>query len=232
MNMNNRDAFFTMLQIADSIFPIGAYTQSNGLETYVQKGIVHDSKTAEQYLKSMLKNNYMYNDFLAVKLAYEYMQKGDMEKIKSLDEMLHAAKAPREMKSGSVKMCTRFIKLIEKFYKSEGAYAYKKAIDNGECMGQHSIIYGIFSVEAGIDEEYALKSYFYNMSSCIVNNCVKLIPLGQVDGQKILFEMQEILGGILRGISSLTIDDLGRCCVGFDIKAMQHEDLYSRLYMS
>lgn len=232
MNITNRDAFFTMLQISDSIFPIGAYTQSNGLETYVQKGIVHDGKTAEQYLSSMLKNNYMYNDFLAVKLAYEYMQKGHMKSIKNLDEMLYAAKAPKEMKSGSVKLCIRFIKLIEKFYVSNGVEAYKNAIAKGECMGQHSIIYGIFSLEAGIDEEYALKSYFYNMASCIVNNCVKLIPLGQVEGQKILFKMQEILNEILSGIWNLTIDDIGRCCVGFDIKAMQHEDLYSRLYMS
>lgn len=230
--MNTEDSFFTMLQISDSIFPIGAYTQSNGLETYVQKGIVNDKKTAQEYLRCVLWNSYLYSDFLAVKLAYEYAISNDMKKLLELDEMLGAVKAPREMKEGSSKLCTRFIKLIEKFYKKEFIIKYGEFIKSGKCLGQHSIVYGSFSALANIPKENALRSYLYNVASGIVNNCAKLIPLGQVDGQEILFGVQGLLQKIIIEIEKLSIDDLGRCCVSFDIRAMEHEELYSRLYMS
>ena len=83
--MSINASFFTMLQITDSIFPIGSYTQSNGLETYVQKGIVKDRETADEYLRSVLVNSYMYSDFLAVKLAYEYSKDMDIGRLIELD---------------------------------------------------------------------------------------------------------------------------------------------------
>ena len=230
--MNIKDPFFTMLQISDSIFPIGSYTQSNGLETYVQKGIVKNKKTAEEYLRSVLWNSYLYSDFLAVKLAYEYARSYDMKKLLELDEMLGAVKAPREMKEGSSKLCIRFIKLIEKFYDEKFIIKYGELIKSGKCLGQHSIVYGSFSALAKIPEENVLRSYLYNVASCIVNNCAKLIPLGQVDGQEILFGIQGLLQEMMVEIKKLSIDDLGRCCISFDIRAMEHEELYSRLYMS
>ncbi len=232
IHMNTNKSFYTLLQIADSIFPIGSYTQSNGLETYVQKEIVKDVISAEAYLKSILLNNFLYNDFLGLKFAYEYAESGNIEKIFHLDKLLYAVKAPREMKQGSSKMCIRFIKLVENLKNDELLQQYKNSIKDGICKGQHSIAFGIFAVVSGIPMEYAVKAYFYNTASCIVSNCVKLIPLGQVDGQIILFKCHKLLEDIYVKLDSLTIEDLGRCSIGFDIRAMQHETLYSRLYMS
>jgi len=49
----NRIPFFYLLQISDPLFPIGGFTQSYGLETYVQKGIVHDAETSKNTLKAI-----------------------------------------------------------------------------------------------------------------------------------------------------------------------------------
>ena len=43
-----------MLQICDSLFPIGAFTLSNGLETYVQHGVVDSPETLAAYLADYL----------------------------------------------------------------------------------------------------------------------------------------------------------------------------------
>ena len=72
---------FLILQINDSLFPIGSYSHSYGLETYIQKGIVHDEKTAERYLRMKLRYSFMYTDLLAVKLSYEAATKGDIYKL-------------------------------------------------------------------------------------------------------------------------------------------------------
>lgn len=224
--------FFTLLQVADSIFPIGAYTQSNGLETYVQKGIVKDGKTARGYLCNMLSYGIKYTDVLALKLAYEYTAQKDINKLIELDEMLYALKAPREVKEGSAKMCARFLRISEKFGETDFLLKYNELIKEGKCVGQHSIVFGMFCAEYSIDKMESISAYLYNAASCIVNNCAKLIPLGQMEGQLILFDSSELLKNIAQEIMNLSIDDLGRCTIGFDIKAMQHENLYSRLYMS
>ncbi|MFR9634193.1 MAG: hypothetical protein SNI46_04985, partial [Rikenellaceae bacterium] len=65
-----------------------------------------------------------------------------------------------------------------------------------------------------------------------VTNAVKLIPLGQLSGQDIIFELERELGGVVDETMELDPNMRGVCAVGFDIAAMQHERLYSRLYMS
>ena len=59
--------FFELLQLNDATFPIGSYTHSWGLETFVQKGIIRDSQTAESYFRSELESNFLTNDFFVIR---------------------------------------------------------------------------------------------------------------------------------------------------------------------
>lgn len=71
MKMKDLKNHFLLLQINDSLFPIGGYSHSYGLETYIQKGIVHNSELAAEYIRKRLLYNFLYTDFLAVRLAYD-----------------------------------------------------------------------------------------------------------------------------------------------------------------
>ena len=62
---------FFLLQVNDALFPIGGYSHSQGLETYIQQGIVHDEETAAEYIGKKLKLNLACTDLLGVRLAYE-----------------------------------------------------------------------------------------------------------------------------------------------------------------
>jgi len=101
----NRIPFFYLLQISDPLFPIGGFTQSYGLETYVQKGIVHDAETSKKYLESYLLNSFLYNDLLAVRLSWEYTQKGNLNKVLELSEVFRPQRRrgslERQMKSSA-----------------------------------------------------------------------------------------------------------------------------------
>ena len=74
---------FYLLQVNDALFPIGAYSHSQGLETYIQNGIVHDEKTAEEYIKNKIKWNFATTELLSVKLAYE---SAEAERLEELEE--------------------------------------------------------------------------------------------------------------------------------------------------
>jgi urease accessory protein len=81
----------------------------------------------------------------------------------------------------------------------------------------------------GIDKQAALSGLYYNAAASMVTNCVKLVPLGQVQGQQLLFSLQDLLVDLVN--KSMVPDRglVGLCCAGFDIRCMQHERLYSRV---
>ena len=55
---------FYLLQVNDALFPIGGYSHSQGLETYIQRGIVHDADTAREYITHKIKWNLAYTELL------------------------------------------------------------------------------------------------------------------------------------------------------------------------
>ena len=104
MNRQDMEARFLLLQINDSLFPIGGYSHSYGLETYIQKGLVNDGSTARLYIENRLRYSLLYTDLLAVRLAYEAAAKDDLEKLEELEDVLDASKIPMELREASRKL--------------------------------------------------------------------------------------------------------------------------------
>jgi len=77
-----------------------------------------------------------------------------------------------------------------------------------------------------------LFAFYYNAVSSFVTNSVKLVPLSQQTGQQLLFELLPLIDSLVEQGVSPDESMIGVCCAGFDIRSMQHERLYTRLYMS
>jgi urease accessory protein len=228
------DKLFYLLQVNDALFPIGGYSHSQGLETYIQKGIVHDVKTAEEYIHQKLKWSLEYTDLLAVRFAYEYARNEDIEGILELEDLLEASRIPEEQRDASKKMGSRFAKTVEKLgleEVSEGIFKQYMDARKGKVMN-HCCIYGVFCGAIGVGLEEVLSHYLYGQTSAMVTNCVKTIPLSQTAGQQILAGCYSCFQEILHEVLELAIDDLCLSAPGFDIRGIQHEKLYSRIYMS
>ncbi len=225
-----------LLQINDALFPIGSYTQSYGLETYVQRGIVHDPASTLSYLQSNIANSFCYNDLLLAKLAFNAAEERNWEQIVRLDEDSSAFKAAKEIRLASNKLGTRFIKNVMALTLSPPAHTllndYAAAINRGECLGHFALAYGVFCSAMCIELSAALLHFLYGQVSGMVTNAVKLIPLSQTAGQQILAELHPEIAKTLAVVMKLSWDDLGRSAPACELRAMQHEVLYSRLYMS
>ena len=89
---------FYLLQVNDALFPIGGYSHSQGLETYIQRGIVHDADTAREYITHKIKWNLAYTELLAARLAYEAAEKKDLQELLYLEELLEASRIPMEQR--------------------------------------------------------------------------------------------------------------------------------------
>lgn len=230
---SNLNKSLLLLQINDPLFPIGSYTHSYGLETYVQKGIVKDKKSAQKYVSSNIASSLLFGDMLALKLAYGFSN--CITDLVRLDEIYYASKSPKEIRIAGEKLGARFIKNVMALsinYKNDIFNEYCSMVNQEICKGQIAIVYGVFCASTGIKLDSAILSFAYAQVSGIVTNCVKLIPLSQTDGQIILNESFSHIFDTIKELESLTLSDLGSSTPAFELRAMQHEVLYSRLYMS
>ncbi|MGN0267962.1 MAG: urease accessory protein UreF [Lachnospiraceae bacterium] len=225
---------FYLLQVNDALFPIGGYSHSQGLETYIQKGIVHDEETAGEYIIQKIKWNFAYTELLAARLAYDAAKKNDLKNLLNLEEILEASRIPMEQREASRKMGSRFAKTIgnlELTACKQGIFREYLDARKGSAVS-HCCIYGVFCAVLDMDLQETLAHYLYSQTSAMVTNCVKTIPLSQTAGQKLLSDCYAEFQVIMNQVMELSEEDLCYSAPGFDIRGIQHEKLYSRLYMS
>ncbi len=114
---------------ATAFFPVGAFTLSNGLETYVQHDIITSPKGLEEYLHSYI-SVLPYNELGAAAATYN----ADEKELCRLDEIYSAAKTPFEIRSGSEKVTRRFFKICNNGRESFTGL-YKKPDGAGHMQG-------------------------------------------------------------------------------------------------
>jgi len=230
LRVTNRIA---LLQAFDPLFPTGAYTMSGGMETYTQKGLVQDKSDLVAYLKAQM---YIlpYSDMgVCAKTA-------EGEDFVLMDSLCAAMKQPFEIRSGSEKLCARFLKAQEMVRGTAHDVrcdypllaAYRQATKQEKCRGHYPVAVGLFMRDLNADLNEALELYCYSLLSQTVNHAVKLIPLGQSDGQAALFEALRLIPAAVQKARAASVDELGVSGCGFDLRAMQHETLQGRLYIN
>ena len=213
------------MQALDPFFPIGAFTLSNGMETYVQKEIVHDKDSLYRFMIAYL-SILPYSDLGFVAKAITE------DNFCELDMICTASKSPYELRSGCEKMCARFIKAEKKIGDYPFLNQYNVKISSNECSGCYPIAIGLFIKDIGIDVIQGLNMYCYSILSTIVNHAVKLVPLRQLDGQSALKQVLSFVPSACEKAMNVELNELGVSGGGFDLRSMEHEKLYSRLYIS
>ena len=109
---------------------------------------------------------------------------------------------------------------------------YKALIDTGHCLGLHAIVMGLFAADKAPDLREAAITYCYSLISALTVCAVKAVPISQYAGQIALRDSFPAVVDAVDLAFTLHPDDLGISGAYLDIASMQHETLYSRLYMS
>lgn len=216
----------TLMQICDSNFPAGAFSHSFGLETYIQEGKVSNAESFAGWLDSYLHGVLCYNDGLASALLYDGME------LYELDRMLYVSSLSRETREGTRRIGSRMLELLNELHPIKDLLEYRKQIKQKRAFGHPALVFSLFCIEIGIGKSECVTAYLYNAIASMIQNAVRGIPLGQTEGQRLLFSFQMEIENAVNKIETLTAHDLGISPPGIELSAMLHEDLNVRLFMS
>ncbi len=220
-----------LLQWTDSSFPTGAFAHSGGLETYIQHAMVRNAGELGQLIAVKLESA-TYTDFIIVHCAMTAYQNRDAALLHELDELCAASKPARETRESSEKVGRRLLSSALNVYPNTRLSAYRADIERKVLWGHHAVVQGMICAALGIEPRIALLAYGYALAANQTAASIKLMAMGQTQAQAVLAASGEAIHRAVEVALTLTLDDFGSFTTGLDIRTMQHEHLFRRLFIS
>jgi urease accessory protein len=223
-----------LLQLSSPALPLGAYSYSDGLETLVETGAIANAEDLNHWLIQDLNYGAIRLEAALMMRAFQSFINQDVASICYWNSWLSASKETSELRLQSWQMGNSLLALMGEIYQAnDGDHDYfqyiKSAIDK-PC--NYAIAFGITAAHSQIEPQTALLGYLHSWATHIIGAGVKLIPLGQTIGQKLLWQLSPTLTEISQQILMLNDDDLVSCSWGLGLASMAHEIQYTRLFRS
>jgi urease accessory protein len=224
--------FLALLQLCDTALPIGAYAFSNGLETYTQQGLISEVAALQEWLEATLHHAVHGSHLLPVALAYRATAAGDWAQLKRLDQHLTAMKHARQQREASVKTGQGLLRLAIQVWPGPSVERLYALYQQHRVAGHQALVLGVIGCQLEYEERIIIQAAGYQWLSGMISAALRLLPIGQLAGQRLLTALLPHLPVIADDICQQGWDDLSSAAPDFDIRAMQHETLYSRLFQS
>ncbi|UOQ94745.1 urease accessory protein UreF [Halobacillus shinanisalinarum] len=221
-----------LFQIHDSAFPIGSYTQSFGMETYIQQNMIKTKQDLIEYCKSYLYYNLACGDGILIKESYKAAENEDFDKLAKLEQICNGMKLAKESRDGSIKMGKQFLQTVLPLSESKLVNEWKNKFDNKVIKGHYPVLYGIYTASLDVHVEQAVLTFLYASVNGLIQNAVRAVPLGQNNGVQAMYELLSPIEEASHIVENSTLDDLHNNALGIEMASMQHEYLFSRLFIS
>lgn len=233
------EPFLGLLQFSDGLCPVGAYAHSFGLETYVTGGAIRDAKGIECFLRSYLIGSVAPTDAIAAlasRKAALTREVSGIEQCIITDHKLEAMKLASEARSASRQMGRQVLRIAanlgEPFTSHGLTGALFQAVENEETPGHHAMAFGVVGAALGWEEREMVWAYLYSTCAALIAAALRLLPLGQLAGQRILWSLAPSITKLAKEVQGKSTDDIWSFAPGIEIAAMQHATLDARLFRS
>jgi len=230
--MDEAEQFLTALQLGDSFFPSGAFAYSSGLETFVSEGLVCDRERLVRFIESYLLGLVARCDLLFVKLSRCFAAENNVDEIVLLDGLAHAAKPVMELREASMQMGRQVLSVMKGLHPSPLIQSLWQGLGEKRLRGHHPVVFGAICGCIGLEPESTMLTYLYAAVSSLVSAGVRLIPIGHSDGQAAIGELRALMSRVAAAAGPLGKEHICTFAPALEVRAMQHEDLFTRLFKS
>jgi urease accessory protein len=228
-----KNQLFTLLQFAGGTFPTGAFSQSWGLETTVSDKKVSSLEDFRRYLEAYIQRVLATFEGPALCHAYHLVQSGGLvgnQTLAELTEQVEAMRMTRESREASHRTGKALLRIAAGMLDRKDLTDYYEGV--AASGTSYPVSFGLLSALLDVPLEEALSAFFFSSVNAMAQSAVKLIPLGNGEAQKLIFDTQGTVGDAVETALAVPMDEMFSFCPAFDLASIRHEELPTRLYMS
>jgi urease accessory protein len=218
--MTTDTALLRLLAWLSPAFPTGAFAHSHGLEWAVDSGDIHDRATAHAWLDALLRHGDLRSDAILLRHAHRAAARHDAPALAEIATLAEATALGRERREETLSQGTAF------------AAAARTWGDLALPPGRTALPIALAATAAthGIDEHATCAGFLHAALSSLTSATVRLVPLGQTDGLRILAGLEPAILATSQETAAASLDDLGGACLRADLASLRHETQRTRLF--
>ena len=204
----------TLNQWLSPAFPVGAFAFSHGVETAVTSGLINSAESLEAWLIDLLELGSLRSDAVLLSLAYS------ADDLPAVQETAVAFQASSERLEEAQQIGASFCRTVRDVWGFDlPDLSYPVAVGRAAAL-------------KGLPLEETAALYAHSFLANIVSAAIRLVPLGQTEGQAVLARLQEKCAALGKEAANFRQDDLSNAAFLSDVQAMRHEIETPRIFQS
>ena len=230
-------ALFRLLTWMSPAYPVGAYAYSGGIEWATAAGDIADAVSLAGWLTSLLRHGTLFGDAVMFAQAHRAAAAGDAAALAEISELAAALAGSKERFLETTSQGHAFIDITQAAWPTVAFAKLAACWDGGNrgnrgCPIAYPVAAGAACGAHGIAASPALLAFLHGAASNLVSAGVRLIPLGQTDGQRVLAALEAPIIQTAERALTVAPDEWGTATLRAEVAAMRHETQYTRLFRS
>jgi urease accessory protein len=225
MGMAHSAPLYRLLSWLSPNYPVGAFAYSHGLEYAVEAGRVATAEDLVGWVETVLLLGTGRIDGVLFREAFLATDEKNWDRLEEMSVLGAAFQPTAEIALESRSQGDAFLSATTKAWPAPAfVRAPKSAV--------YAVAVGLACAAHGIELESGMGAYFHGFAANLVSAGVRLIPLGQSDGQASLAALEPVVAQAAACAMDTDLVDMGSAAPLLDLASMQHETQYSRLFRS
>ena len=236
--MNDQSCRFSALSLLrqqswlSPAFPTGSYSYSHAIEWAVEVGDIYDRQSLVDWLEADLCYGSGRNEAIFFIEAWRSATEGDCERLLKIAELAAAFRGTSEFALETSQQAASSLATLRRVWPDHLIESFSRLLADRGIAPALSIVLGVCAAQQQIPDRLALPAFLQSYLANLVTAGVRLIPLGQTDGQLAIAELERAVLAVAAQAASSTIHDLGSAGFIVDLASASHETQYTRLFRS
>ena len=220
-----------LLHLCDSLFPIGGFAYSDGLERSTSDGTISDAAGLQAWLEAVLDDTIGRLEGPAVWHAWRAVADGDVAAMSRLDEELAALRPSSSARRSSRAMGLRLLTTWQALHPDVRLERLALVAKEGAIGPVLPLAFAAACASAGVTRRESVEAYAYTRLAATVSAAMRLMPIGQTDAHRLLSRALERVPAVVDRIAAGEGHPESFTPM-MDIAAMTQQYLHSRLFRS
>jgi urease accessory protein len=222
-------ALYRLMTWLSPAYPVGGFSYSHGLEWAVEDGLVRDRAALEDWIAAVVASGSGRIDGALFAAAWRAAASEDEAALRDIADLAAACRGTRELALESAQQGAAFLSMTRQAWPHPLLDRLAMVRDGAAPL---CVVVAAAAAVHGVELRAALTAHLQAFAANLVSAGIRLIPLGQSDGQRITAALEPVVVAAADAAMVADPDAVGAATPMVDWASMKHETQYTRLFRS